>query len=46
VLAEATDRIMDQITALVADLRGEAPPGERFDPKAAMTAPAEKEDPQ
>jgi len=35
VLHEATDRIMDAITALVAELRGETPPGERFDPRAA-----------
>lgn len=35
VLREATDRIMDAITALVADLRQETPPVERFDPKAA-----------
>ncbi|HEU5484927.1 MAG TPA: lysophospholipid acyltransferase family protein [Microlunatus sp.] len=48
VLAEATDRIMDQITALVAELRGESPPAERFDPRTASSAPAgqEKEDPQ
>lgn len=35
VLHQATDRIMDAITALVADLRDELPPAERFDPKAA-----------
>jgi len=35
VLHEATGRIMDAITALVADLRDEPPPAERFDPKAA-----------
>lgn len=35
VLREATDRIMDAITALVADLRGEHAPAERFDPRAA-----------
>lgn len=35
VLHEATDRIMDAITALVADLRGESPPAERFDPRTA-----------
>jgi len=35
VLHEATDRIMDAITALVAELRHETPPSERFDPKAA-----------
>lgn len=35
VLQEATERIMDAITALVADLRGEDPPSERFDPRAS-----------
>ncbi|MCZ4498127.1 MAG: 1-acyl-sn-glycerol-3-phosphate acyltransferase [Marmoricola sp.] len=35
VLHEATDRIMAAITALVAELRGESPPGQRFDPRAA-----------
>jgi 1-acyl-sn-glycerol-3-phosphate acyltransferase len=35
VLREATDRIMAAITALVADLRGEQAPAERFDPRAA-----------
>ena len=35
VLHEATDRIMDAITALVAELRGEEPPAERFDPRSA-----------
>lgn len=35
VLHEATDRIMDAITRLVADLREETPPQQRFDPKAA-----------
>lgn len=35
VLHEASDRIMAAITVLVADLRGETPPAERFDPKAA-----------
>ena len=32
--ATATDRIMDAITALVADLRGEPAPPERYDPRA------------
>ena len=32
VLHEATDRIMDRITALVAQLRGEPAPPKRFDP--------------
>jgi 1-acyl-sn-glycerol-3-phosphate acyltransferase len=35
VLHEATDRIMDAISILVGDLRGETPPAERFDPKQA-----------
>lgn len=35
ILHEATDRIMDAITGLVADLREEAPPTERFDPRRA-----------
>lgn len=33
-LAEATNRIMDDITALLAELRGEQPPAERFDYRA------------
>ena len=32
--AEATDRIMAAITAIVADLRGGTPPAERYDPRA------------
>lgn len=32
VVQQATDRIMDALTALVADLRGERPPPERYDP--------------
>jgi 1-acyl-sn-glycerol-3-phosphate acyltransferase len=35
VLLEATDRIMAAVTELVADLRGETAPAERFDPRAA-----------
>ena len=31
--AQATERIMTAITALVADLRGETPPTDRFDPR-------------
>lgn len=31
----ATDRIMDDITGLLAQLRGEQPPAERFDPRKA-----------
>ena len=33
VIAKATDRIMAAITALVADLRGEPAPKQRFDPR-------------
>lgn len=33
VLAEATDRIMDEITSLVASLRDGQPPRRRFDPR-------------
>lgn len=35
VLREATDRIMDAVTALLADVRGEQPPAVRFDPRTA-----------
>lgn len=38
-VAEATDRIMDALTVLVADLRGEQPPSERFDPRKAGVKP-------
>jgi 1-acyl-sn-glycerol-3-phosphate acyltransferase len=31
--ARATDRIMDAITAIVADIRQETPPAERYDPR-------------
>ena len=37
VLAEATERIMTAITDLVAQLRGEQPPRERFDPRRPGT---------
>lgn len=33
-IAEATDRIMDAITGIVADLRGETAPAVRYDPRA------------
>nr|WP_294696490.1 lysophospholipid acyltransferase family protein [uncultured Friedmanniella sp.] len=36
VLDEATERIMSAVTALVAELRGEQPPVERFDPRRAV----------
>jgi 1-acyl-sn-glycerol-3-phosphate acyltransferase len=35
VLREATDRIMDAITSLLEDIRGEKAPPERFDPRVA-----------
>jgi len=35
VVAVATDRIMAAITAIVAELRREAAPAERFDPRTA-----------
>ncbi len=35
VTAQATNRIMDAITHIVADLRGETAPTERYDPRAA-----------
>ena len=35
VLREATDRILDAITAQLSDLRGELPPASRFDPSQA-----------
>jgi 1-acyl-sn-glycerol-3-phosphate acyltransferase len=37
VLAEATARIMAAVTALVAELRGEQPPSEPFDPRPVAT---------
>ena len=37
VLAEASDRIMDAITALVAELRGQTPPATRVDPRRRAT---------
>lgn len=35
IIGEATNRIMDAITALVAQIRGEQPPAELFDPRKA-----------
>jgi 1-acyl-sn-glycerol-3-phosphate acyltransferase len=35
IVQQATDRIMDALTELVAEIRGEAPPAERFDPRRA-----------
>lgn len=40
VLREATDRIMTAITALVAELRGEPAPAQRFDPRTKGRGPA------
>lgn len=37
-LHQATDAIMNDITALVADIRGEQPPAVRFDPRASGVA--------
>lgn len=39
VLARAADRVMTAITALVAELRQEAPPATRYDPRPASAAP-------
>jgi 1-acyl-sn-glycerol-3-phosphate acyltransferase len=39
VLREATERIMSSVTQLVAELRGEEPPRERFDPHRRPKAP-------
>ena len=38
-LREATERIMDDITALLEDIRGESAPAERFDPRRAGVRP-------
>jgi len=38
VVAAATERIMDTITGLVAEVRGEQAPAERFDPRTAGVA--------
>jgi 1-acyl-sn-glycerol-3-phosphate acyltransferase len=38
VIAQATTRIMDSVTALVSSLRGEPAPAVRFDPRAAGVA--------
>ena len=35
VVNQVTERIMDAITALVAEVRGEDAPAERFDPRTA-----------
>jgi 1-acyl-sn-glycerol-3-phosphate acyltransferase len=43
ILTEATDRIMDEITALVADLRGGIPPAARYDPRARLDRPPAQE---
>jgi 1-acyl-sn-glycerol-3-phosphate acyltransferase len=39
VLREATERIMAAVTRLVAELRGEEPPAERFDPRRRPKVP-------
>ena len=38
-VTEATDRIMAAITALVAEVRGEEAPAERYDPRTTGVAP-------
>ncbi|MHA7264019.1 lysophospholipid acyltransferase family protein [Arthrobacter sp. TMN-37] len=38
-LNQATDRILDAVTALLAELRGEQPPAERWDPAAKRQKP-------
>ncbi|HET7433068.1 MAG TPA: lysophospholipid acyltransferase family protein [Nocardioides sp.] len=35
VINRATDRIMDALTGLVAEIRGETPPAERYDPRTS-----------
>ncbi|QIK84969.1 1-acyl-sn-glycerol-3-phosphate acyltransferase [Sanguibacter sp. HDW7] len=37
-LREATERVMDAITAILADIRGEEPPAVRYDMRAALRA--------
>lgn len=39
VVHDTTERLMDALTGLVADLRGEEPPATRFDPRAAGVKP-------
>ncbi len=39
VLREATDRIMDAITALLEDVRGESAPAQRYDPRETGVRP-------
>jgi 1-acyl-sn-glycerol-3-phosphate acyltransferase len=45
ILIEATDRIMDAITSLVVDLRGGAPPSQRFEPRARRDKPPDGDKP-
>ena len=40
-LREATERVMAAVTALLADIRGEEPPAERYDMRKPLT-PGEK----
>jgi 1-acyl-sn-glycerol-3-phosphate acyltransferase len=42
VLRDVTERIMDEITAQLADIRGESPPEERFDHRQAAAAGPEQ----
>jgi 1-acyl-sn-glycerol-3-phosphate acyltransferase len=46
VLREATDRIMDEITRLLEDIRGERAPGQRYDPRTAGVRPLGNPHPQ
>jgi hypothetical protein len=39
VLVEATDRIMDDVTSMLEEIRGGRAPAERFDPRAAGVRP-------
>jgi hypothetical protein len=38
-VSEATDRIMAALTAVVADIRGQEAPAQRFDPRQAGVPP-------
>lgn len=43
-IARATDRMMDAVTALVADIRGEQPPAERFDLRRHRAGQAQEDE--
>lgn len=42
VLRQATERIMREITALLAEIRGDTPPAAPFDPRTAGSAPRDR----